>query len=137
MRLGKWQGTYQGGVGKREHGAVRSNPHRECEDSNECEPRRGLQLPYCEAHVVAELFKPACESHFSLPLSAKVYTPTLEAIGISESCEHHLSRDPRVDSFVDEFARPHLDVKTELFIHLLGDVDPPKPRSERTFHQAS
>ena len=72
MRLGKWQGTYQRGVGKREHGAVRSNPQREREDRDERESRRGLQLPQREPHIVCELFEPLCESHFPLSLSAEV-----------------------------------------------------------------
>jgi hypothetical protein len=125
MRLGKWQGPYQRGVGKREHGAVRSNPQRECEDGNECEPWRGLQLPYREAHVVAELFKPARESHFSLPLSAKVYARALQSRGISNSRQHHLARDAWVYSPVDQLAGAHLHVKGDLFIDFLVDIDTP------------
>jgi len=41
--------------------------------------------------------------------------------------QHRLARDSGVQPLLDQLARAHLYMKRELFVHLSGDVDMPKP----------
>lgn len=49
--------------------------------------------------------------HLSISLSAQVHARALETVGISESCQHHLARDSRIEACVHQLTRPHLDVE--------------------------
>jgi hypothetical protein len=130
FRFGQRQRAKQRRIDQGEDRAVGPDAKREGDRRDEGEPRRRLELPHRESHIVPQLFEPLCQSHLSISLSAKIYTGPFELTRITNPREHHLARDPRVHSLLDQLASPHLDMERDLFIDLSGDVDTPKPRPE-------
>ena len=85
----------------------------------------GLQLPQRNGDVVSEVFEPLCQSHLAISLSAKVFARAFELSEVADARQHDLARDLRIHAALDQFARAHLDVEGELFVHFLVDAHAP------------
>ena len=72
-----------------------------------------------------ELVEPLDYSHLTLSLPPEVDARSYEPADITQPREHHLTRNPRVHASIDELSSTHLDMKFELLVHLLSDVDAP------------
>ena len=94
------------------------------------EARRCLHLPERVRHIVPELFEPLCQPHFSFSLSAQVFARAFELSEIADARQHDLARGLRVHAALDQFARAHLDVELELFVHFLVERHAPQPRTQ-------
>jgi hypothetical protein len=49
---------------------------------------------------------------------------------ISDARQHEITRCLRIHPALDELARPHLDVQSEFFVHLLIERHTPEPRTK-------
>ena len=90
-------------------------------------PGNASHLPKRRRDIGTQLLDELSQAHLSISLSAKVHAGPLEPADVTKPREHHLARNPRIHSSIDELSSTHLDMEGDLLIHFLGDVDTPKP----------
>ncbi len=126
--------TKQRRVDEREDRAVGADAERERQRGHERKRRRPFQLADRELQVVAELVQPLGQAHIPISLSTEGGHRSFEARDVAKAVECQLTRGFRIDAARDELARPHLEVKGELFVDLALHRDAPQPRPQQAPH---
>ena len=134
--VGKRQRPKQGGIDEREDGAIGADAEGKRQRRHNREARRGPELTHTELHILFELPEPSPDAHRPISLSALVKTGTSKGRQVTEPCESRLPRGGGLHPLLDQLARPHGQVKGELFVHFARERHLPEPGAKGTSHRA-
>src|SRR6185436_14240641 len=88
-------------------------------------------------HIVAKVFDPLREPHFTISLSAKVGARAFQVPKVTQTTDGQIASAFRVHAAGNELARPHLDVEGDFLVDFLFDRHTPEPRAKGLLHRAS